>query len=121
MATTWSIISVESNSDTGEVLTVHWEASDYEIQQVHSKQVVHRAKRNGRVLFEADSSSDNFIPWEEVTEDIALSWVKNFLGEKVALLEASIANEIQESIKPAVDTRMPWEVAEELNAESENT
>lgn len=110
MAVTWRIESTGSDVNTGEIAEVHWEASDYEIVGEGSKQILHRGRLYGTERLEADSSSEDFIQWQDVTEENVLNWVKSVLGaEKVTEIETEIARQITESKTPVTNYANPWE------------
>jgi hypothetical protein len=52
----------------------------------------------------------SYIPYEDLTQEQVLGWVKNSLGEEqVALLEAKIATQIANQANPPVITPpLPW-------------
>ena len=53
-----------------------------------------------------------FIPYEDLTEEIVVGWIKGVLGEEgVLLIEASIQSQIDSQINPPVspvNTPLPW-------------
>jgi hypothetical protein len=55
---------------------------------------------------------DNFIPYEDLTNDIVVGWIKGQLGvDGVANYEASIQGQINSQINPPVvpqNTPLPW-------------
>lgn len=59
------------------------------------------------VVFEP---SDNFIPYEELTEEEVLQWLFDAMGEQRKLdIENSVKNELQHIIQPTVVTNpLPW-------------
>jgi hypothetical protein len=110
MAVTWRIESTEADANTGEITGAYWEASDYEIVEEGSKQVLHRGRLYGSEMLEVDSSSEDFIRWQDVTEENVLNWAKSALGaEKVTEIETEIARQITESKTPVVTYENPWE------------
>jgi len=114
MAVTWTILSTEANVSTGEITKLHWEASDYEIQQSGAREILHRGRRYGEAEIESDPTSENYIDWENVTKEIALNWVKTFLGaDEVAKIEGYIADDIAKSKAPVVRQENPWEMGDE--------
>ena len=110
MAVTWTIVSTEADIATGEIKVLHWEASDYEIVGENSKQVIHRGKVCGAQILDVDSSSEDFIQWQDVTEENAINWVKTYMGtEEVTNVETEVARQITESKTPVVTYSNPWE------------
>jgi len=56
-------------------------------------------RRFGLVTLEGDSNDPNFIPYENLTEDIVIGWVKSVLGaESIAALESELQQELQSRI-----------------------
>ncbi len=53
-----------------------------------------------------------FIPYEDLTEEIVVGWIKGVLGEEgVSSIEASIQGQIDSQINPPqvpVNTPLPW-------------
>jgi len=120
MAVVWNIVKVESNVSDGAIKMVHWEASDYETEQVGDKQVIHRGRRYSSIHVEADPSSENYIAWDDVTKDIVLGWVKSTLGEEeVADIESNIARDITLSKTPVEHNINPWDVVPEVDTSEE--
>jgi hypothetical protein len=120
MAVVWNIVKVESNISDGAIKMVHWEASDYETEQVGDKQVIHRGRRYGSVHVDADPSSENYIAWDDVTKDIVIGWVKSTLGEEeVADTESQIAGDITLSKTPVEHNINPWDVVPEVDTSEE--
>ena len=114
MALIWNIVALDSTVDTGAINTSHWEASDYEVVDG----VTHRGRRYGSIGLEANVDAEGFIPWADVTEEIAMAWTKAALGEEeVASIESSIADDIAKSKVPVIISENPWVVAEQQAAE----
>jgi len=55
---------------------------------------------------------DNFIPYDQLTNDIVVGWIKSVLGpDSVANYEESIQGQIDAQINPPVtpqNTPLPW-------------
>jgi hypothetical protein len=53
-----------------------------------------------------------FIPYEDLTEEIVVGWIKGVLGEEgVSSIEASIQGQIDSQVNPPVvpeNTPLPW-------------
>jgi hypothetical protein len=50
-----------------------------------------------------------FIPYADLTKEIVVGWVKDYFGEeKVAEIEAALANQIQEKLHPTNAAGVPW-------------
>ena len=101
----WSISTLESDSNTGGVITAHWRASDSEVVGEDT----HTGSSYGTCGFTPDSTADGYTAYADITEAQAIGWVKDSMGEEaVAALEASIAVQIEESKAPAVVVGTPW-------------
>jgi pullulanase/glycogen debranching enzyme len=64
-----------------------------------------------------ESSSDTFTPYEQLTEEIVIGWVKEKLGEEMVLdYQNSLAQKIEEINNPpaeAQNTTLPWVISNE--------
>lgn len=97
----WSISNLESDTETGGVITVHWRctAADGE----------HSGSSYGTCGFTPDSSADGYTAYADITEAQAIGWVKDSMGEEaVTGVEDSIAAQIADSKAPAVAVGTPW-------------
>ena len=100
MAVTWTISTLERNTDDG-VVVAHWRASDVDGD--------HSGSSYGTCGFTPDSSSEGYTAYADITESQAIGWVKDDMGEDaVTALEASIASQIADSKAPAISTGVPW-------------
>ncbi len=82
----------ESEGQTDVVYSVHWilegEEDDYFASYLGLQQI-------------EVNSSENFIPFEDLTNEIVTDWVKNSMGpEKVTEAENSVALKISEQKNP---------------------
>ena len=100
MAVTWTIATLERNTDNG-VVVAHWRASDVDGD--------HSGSSYGTCGFTPDADADGYTAYEDITEAQVIGWVKDSMGEEaVAALEASIAAQIEQSKAPAVVVGTPW-------------
>jgi hypothetical protein len=52
---------------------------------------------------------DSFTPYDELTKEQVVGWVKNALGEEqVTSVEESLANQIQQKLDPTDASGVPW-------------
>jgi len=102
----WSIVQLERHTTDGLVITAHWQA----VKESDGKQ----ARVYGSIgLPMKDPSDPSFIPFDELTEDVVLSWVHAALGdEQVAAYEANLDAQLDALINPPVLTGMPWNALE---------
>ena len=97
MAVTWTISTLERNTDDG-VVVAHWRASDADGE--------HTGSSYGTCGFTPDSTADGYTPYADVTEAQAIGWVKADVDADA--IEASIAAQIADSKAPAISTGVPW-------------
>ena len=105
MAVTWTISTLERNTDDG-VVVAHWQASDSEIVGAGDDTVVHSGRKYGAVAFNPDSDSDGYTAYADITEAQVIEWVK--AGVDADAVEASIAAQIADSKAPAITAGVPW-------------
>ena len=105
MAVTWTISTLERNATDDGVIIAHWRATDSEVVGDDT----HTGSSYGTCGFTPDSTADGYTAYADITEAQAVEWVKDSMGEEaVASLEASIADQIEESKTPAVVSGTPW-------------
>ena len=101
METAWSIANLERHAADGIVYTAHWTVSatdgDYS------------AAAYGSIGLEAPAEGDTIIPYEELTPEVVIGWVKEKLGEdQVSSTEAALAAQIAEQLAPTKASGTPW-------------
>ena len=101
MAVTWTISTLERNTDDG-VVVAHRRASDSETVG----EVEHSGSSYGTCGFTPDADADGYTPYADVTEAQAIGWVKADVDADA--VEASIASQIADSKAPAISTGVPW-------------
>lgn len=105
MTLTWNVVQMnaypEKDGLTDVVFTVHWNliATDEE----------YTSSVYGSVGVELDSSAP-YTPYDELTQDQVIGWVKSALGEEqVAEYEAGVTSVIEAQKNPTVVTPpLPW-------------
>jgi hypothetical protein len=97
MAVTWTISTLERNTDDG-VVVAHWRASDVDGD--------HSGNSYGTCGFTPDSSSEGYTAYADITESQAIGWVKADVDTDA--IETSIASQIADSKAPAISTGVPW-------------
>ena len=108
MAVVWTVVQLERNSSDDGVIVAHWRASDSEAVGTGDDAVSHYGSSYGTCSFTPDADSDDFVAFEDITEEMAVGWVKDCPQITVADIEASIANQIAESKAPSVVAEVPW-------------
>ena len=101
MAVTWTISTLERNTDDG-VVVAHWRASDSETVG----EVEHSGSSYGTCGFTPDSTADGYTAYADITETQVIEWVKADVDADA--VEASIASQIADSKAPAITVGVPW-------------
>jgi hypothetical protein len=98
---TWKIAACDYDAETGAIKTAHWNLS--------AVQDEYKSYAYGSVGLEADPDNSSFIPYEDVTEETIVNWVKSSMGEEMVLeLEVSLQKQIELQITPKTLTGLPW-------------
>ena len=98
----WKISQLERVTTDNGVITAHWVCSDTDANG-NSGSVY------GSQGFEYDAASPDFIPFESLTEDTVIGWVKAAMGaETVAAHEANVAAQIEAAKAPKTAAGVPW-------------
>ena len=97
MAVTWTISTLERNTDDG-VVVAHWRASDVDGE--------HSGSSYGTCGFTPDADAEGYVAYADLTEEAVVEWVKADVDADS--IEASIASQIEESKAPAISTGTPW-------------
>ena len=97
MAVTWTISTLERNTDDG-VVVAHWRASDADGE--------HSGSSYGTCGFTPDSTADGYTAYADITEAQVIGWVKADVDADA--IEASIASQIADSKAPAITVGVPW-------------
>lgn len=110
---TWGITTLTRTTDNDAVCTVH-----YTVQaQRPETNVV--ASSYGTVGLVADPSAEGFIPYEDLTSDDCIGWVRDALTEEgVAELKAALSASIDRKITPTELNGIPWTNEEESDGGS---
>ena len=101
MAVTWTISTLERNTDDG-VVVAHWRASDSEVVGEDT----HSGSSYGTCGFTPDSTAEGYTAYADITEAQAIGWVKADVDADA--IEASIASQIADSKAPAITVGVPW-------------
>ena len=100
MSITWSIPAMESRTADGFVLTVHYDSA---ATNEHFTENIY-----GSVSLPPDSELT--VPYDEITEEIAVGWVKLTLGEEeVEKIETELGVRLDEKITPTLVIGTPWD------------
>ena len=94
---TWTIVNMERDASTGFVNNVHWTCSDVD------------GDYSGSTYGSLGLQGELTIPYEDLTEEVVIGWVKEAMGEEtVAAHEAAVAAQIAQAKEPAVAVGTPW-------------
>ena len=94
---TWAISQMQRKADDGFVIHV-W----YRVDDVDGS---YSSVATGECNY--TQTEDNFIPYEDLTQDVVVGWVKESLGaDNVTSLEAGLDAQI--TAKKAVVNGVPW-------------
>jgi len=95
----WKINTLEYTNDNDKgVVTAHWDCTLLEGE--------YSARRYGSCSFSPDPSSDEYVPFEELTEELVIGWVQSSLD--VEEIENSLNAQIEEQKNPKTLKGLPW-------------
>lgn len=95
---TWAIANLERETADGFVFTGHYTVS--------AADEAYSAGAYGSIGFERP---DTLIPFDDLTENMVVGWVKDKLGdEKVAEVEAALQSQLDEKRTPSKASGTPW-------------
>lgn len=105
MKSVWKIVELKSKVGTKVVFNVTAIIS-YEIDGESDRSIQ-------SMDFDGDPTSPSFIPFEQLTEEIVIGWVKQEMGaEKISIIEAemkaSIEDRIYKKAHPEFISKIPW-------------
>jgi alpha-acetolactate decarboxylase len=109
----WKIIELERKPQNGYVTTVHWEVKMSETVEVDQEEKTFHSRTYGcfsTTNENGDISIDsNFIPFEQLTQQTVIQWVKDKLGlEEVSRIENDLQQQIDKQKNPPIVTGKPW-------------
>jgi hypothetical protein len=94
---TWNIAQLDRRTSDGFVTTAHWTCSDVDGEFSGSAY--------GAIGLEGVVTT----PYEDITEEQAIGWVKSAMGEEtVAATEESVATQIEAQRNPVQASGKPW-------------
>ena len=100
---TWSISTLEHEVSTGGVIVCHWRVNDEETVGDDT----FSARAYGTCSFTPDASSDDYVPYADLTEAVVLGWCWDN-GVDQDSVEASLTANIEEQKAPTTETGVPW-------------
>jgi hypothetical protein len=99
MTTTWTIAQLERTLDDGGVVVAHWRATATDGD--------FSASSYGTAGFTPDPSASDYVPYDDITEEVALGWCWANGVDKDAI-EASLAANIEAQKNPTQASGVPW-------------
>ncbi len=104
LSCTWAITQLERHTANGIVYTAHWTVNAFA-----EGGTAGGAGAYGSIGLEPPAEGDTPIPFEELTQEVVVGWVKDKLGEEqVASTEAALAAQIAEQLSPVKMSGVPW-------------
>jgi len=95
---TWTIPTTERNLSDGGITTIHWRCTGVDGD--------YSAASYGTTSRTYDSSSSDFIEYNDVTEANCIEWVQEDVSE--AEIEAALAAKIEADKNPTSAAGTPW-------------
>ena len=118
---TWKITGLKtkdvSEDKPAAVVQTYW-------QKIGTDEDGNEGTFSGATPFTVDPSDESgpFIPFEELTEEDVLDWIKTVVvGGYEEHVNGQIAKQIEEKISPVVDNRLPWAPVTANTSSSANT
>ena len=96
---TWAVANLERETADGFVFTAHY--------TVNAEDGTYSAGAYGSIGFERP---DDLIPFDDLTEELVIGWVKEAIGgdEKVTEIEAALQAQLDEKHAPTKAGGVPW-------------
>jgi len=107
MTTVWQISQMERTLADGGVVVCHWRANASETVGTGDDAVTYSATSYGTAGFSPDPSSSDYVPYDSITEEVALDWCFANGVNKDAI-EASLAANIEAQKNPTQASGVPW-------------
>jgi len=107
MATVWQISQMERTLADGGVVVCHWRANASETVGTGDDAVTYSASNYGTAGFTPDPSASDYVPYDDITEEVALDWCFANGVDKDAI-EASLAAQIELDKNPTQASGIPW-------------
>ena len=100
---TWKVGQCDRTLADGMITTLHYTVSAVTEDGVYS------AGAYGSIGLDP-ADPDDMIPYDNITEAQAISWVQEKLGgeEKVSEIHAALDNQLTEKCTPTIGTGTPW-------------
>jgi hypothetical protein len=96
----WNIVQMDRKTSDGFVVTVHY--------TVTATDEDYSASTYGTVGY-TQADDETYIPFEELTPEIVVGWIKESLGEET--VQESLASQIEAKKNPVQLSGLPWAAA----------
>jgi hypothetical protein len=118
---TWKITGLKtkdvSEDKPAAVVQTYW-------QKIGTDEDGNEGTFSGATPFTVDPTDESgpFIPFEELTEEDVLDWIKTVVvGGYADHVNGQIAKQIEEKISPVIENRLPWAPVTANTSSSANT
>ena len=99
---TWTIANLERNVADGGVTVAHWRVTESETVGEDT----YTASAYGTCGFTPDASAEDFIAYDDLTEEVVMGWVHEEVSQEDT--EAALAANIEGQKNPVSADGMPW-------------
>ena len=99
---TWTIANLERNVADGGVTVAHWRVTESETVGEDT----FTASSYGTCGFTPDASAEDFIAYDDLTEEVVMGWVHEEVSQEDT--EAALAANIEGQKNPVSADGMPW-------------
>jgi hypothetical protein len=96
----WKITDLERRTSDGYIFNVYYEVVASEGQ---STSII-----DGCVCLDQNDVTETFIPFEQLTEDIVLNWIRTYMGDEWVSIEQSLEYQLQVQRTPESLFGLPW-------------
>jgi len=98
----WAISQLDRNLPEQVVLTAHWRCTGTDGTFTGSVY-------GSQALPSNDPATPGFVPYEQITEELALQWLHEVMGtEQVTAHEVNVQGQINKQASPTSATGVPW-------------
>ena len=99
---TWTIANLERNVADGGVTVAHWRVTEFETVGDDT----FTASAYGTVGFTPDPDADDFVAYDDLTEDDVMAWVWADVDQDAT--EAALTAKIEADKNPVSASGVPW-------------
>ena len=104
---TWSISNMQHLVDNGGVIAVEWSCTAKGGDK-SAKGGDKSAYHGGKSEFTPDPAAPDFVPYDQLTEEMVLGWVFAALGDEKAAIEADRIAKVEKQLNSTVASGVPW-------------